>query len=458
MALEVGDTLDEKYRIVRAIGVGGMGTVYEGEHTLIRRRVAIKVLADDSAQTPDSVRRFEREAQAAGQIGSDHILEVLDIGRTADGHRYIVMEYLDGETLATRLERVGHMTPAQIAPLARQVLAGLAAAHAAGIVHRDLKPGNVFILREKAGHRDFVKIIDFGISKFEQPGGGPSRLTQSGAVLGTPYYMSPEQARGTTVDPRSDLHACGVILFEAVTGRMPFEGKNFNELMFQIATGKRPRPRDYVPDLDPRFEALVTKAMERDPEKRYQSARDFAKDLEAWMTANSLSTTTGEVLLADVAPLLAGTTSTELGRGAVTLDAADAAIVGRRTVTNASVDTLAPMVRRRRMRWIALGVGAGSGFAIVTAMLVTRQAPAPATSGAGPEPLPSAAAVQPSAMASASTSPTTAAMPTAKLAPLATQDAADAGGVHGQDPRHKTKPAKGASPHPTATGKVDFGY
>ena len=159
---------------------------------------------------------------------------MLDLGQLPDGDRYMVMEYLDGEPLSGRIERLGRMTPEQIAPLMRQALKGLQAAHDAGIIHRDLKPDNIFILREKAGHTDFVKIIDFGISKFSALG-SDMNMTRTGAVMGTPYYMSPEQAKGSSqVDPRSDVYAIGVIMYEAVTGHVPFDGNTFNELIIGI--------------------------------------------------------------------------------------------------------------------------------------------------------------------------------------------------------------------------------
>src|SRR5690349_12972583 len=144
MLLEAGQVIDGKYRLTRLIGTGGMGAVYEGENILIRRRVALKVLNAASAGSQDIIRRFEREAQAAGEIGNDHILEVLDLGSLPDGDRYMVMEYLDGETLAARIERHGRLSPGQLAPIARQFLTALASAHAAGIIHRDLKPENIF--------------------------------------------------------------------------------------------------------------------------------------------------------------------------------------------------------------------------------------------------------------------------------------------------------------------------
>src|SRR5688572_10635380 len=150
MSLQPGQILDNKYRVVRMIGEGGMGAVFEGENTAIHRRVAIKVLHPNASADSGAVMRFEREAQAAGRIGSDHILEVLDLGRMEDGARYMVMEFLDGEPFSSRIRRLGRLTGPQMAPLVRQILVGLGAAHGAGIVHRDLKPDNIFILREKA--------------------------------------------------------------------------------------------------------------------------------------------------------------------------------------------------------------------------------------------------------------------------------------------------------------------
>ena len=293
MLLETGHVIDGKYRLARLIGTGGMGAVYEGENLLIRRRVAIKVLHAGSTGNADAIRRFEREAQAAGEIGNDHILEVLDLGSLPNGDRYLVMEYLDGETLAARIERHGRLTPHQIAPIARQFLTALVSAHAAGIIHRDLKPENIFILRSKAGRADFVKLIDFGISKFSRPFfEGEQRMTRADAVLGTPCYMSPEQARGAReTDVRSDIYSCGVILYESVTGRLPFEGESFNDLMFKIALSDAPSPLTLVPSLDPDFASLINRAIAREPADRFATAQEFADALDEWMRRNALTET-----------------------------------------------------------------------------------------------------------------------------------------------------------------------
>jgi len=284
MALKPGDIIEGKYRIVRLLGEGGMGAVYAGENIRIRHKVAIKVLHAGIATNKDVVARFEREAQAAGHIGSEHIVEVLDLGDLADGERFMVMEFLEGESLAQRLEKSGRIAPQDLFRMALQMFTGLRDAHAAGIIHRDLKPDNVFLLRQRGGVRDFVKIVDFGISKFQVD--AHSSATRTGSVLGTPAYMSPEQARGSRgVDHRTDLYAAGVILYECLTGSLPFEGETANEVLFKVVL-EEPRPvEELAPDLDPTIVAIVKKAMARDAEQRYQSATEAQQALLDWAVA-----------------------------------------------------------------------------------------------------------------------------------------------------------------------------
>lgn len=282
MSLTIGDTIDGKYEIVGLLGEGGMGAVFEGVNTRIHRRVAIKVLHPGVSNNDEAMKRFEREAQAAGRIGSEHIVEVLDLGDLADGARYLVMEFLEGEALSDRIAQ-GKMTPREIVPMMIEMLQGLQAAHDAGIIHRDLKPDNVFLLSNRAGRPDFVKIVDFGISKFNFVGGDMS-MTRTGAVMGTPYYMAPEQAKGGKgVDHRADLYAVGVILYQAVVGQVPFDAATFNELLFKIVLETPPALAERVPGIDPSFVEIVEKAMAREPEQRYATAAEFQLALQSWM-------------------------------------------------------------------------------------------------------------------------------------------------------------------------------
>jgi hypothetical protein len=288
MGLTIGDIIDGKYRIVRLLGEGGMGAVYEGENARIHRRVAIKVLHGEVASNEEAMTRFEREAQAAGRIGSEHIVEVLDLGDLPGGERYMVMEFLEGEALADRIER-GRIAPRDIALLMVDMLEGLKAAHAAGIIHRDLKPDNVFLLSNRGGKKDFVKIVDFGISKFNTMGGEFS-MTRTGAVMGTPYYMAPEQAKGgKAVDHRVDLYAVGVILYQAVVGHVPFQAETFNELLFKIVLETPPPLEEQVPGIDSSFVAIVNRGMARDPDQRFPSAVEFQNALKDWLGGAAVS-------------------------------------------------------------------------------------------------------------------------------------------------------------------------
>ena len=285
MQLTLGQIYADKYRIVRLLGEGAMGAVYEAENTRIRRRVAIKILHPQIAQKADTLRRFEREAQAAGRIGSQHIVEVLDLGELADGSRFMVLEYLEGTTLDQRIRSRGRLTPEDATPIVCQLLEGLGAAHKAEIIHRDLKPANIYLCPltgKKAGGVDFVKILDFGVSKFNVLNDEMS-MTSTGAVLGTPYYMSPEQAKGSRgIDARSDLYAVGVILYECITGQVPFSAETFNELIFRIVLESPPPVESFVPNLDPAFTAIIHKAMAREVGDRFQTAEEFRSILMYW--------------------------------------------------------------------------------------------------------------------------------------------------------------------------------
>ncbi len=261
--------LDDKYRIESLLAVGGMGAVYVGTHIKLRKRVAIKVL-NPQLSTPAFIERFHREAITASQIGHEGIAQVTDIGTSTEGEPFLVMEYLEGESLATRLKAQGPLPIEVACELGCSILAPLAAAHRAGIVHRDLKPDNVFLVRQSRG--EIIKLLDFGISR-SQGQEGEFRLTTTGLVLGTPYYMSPEQARGDAqIGTGADLYAFGVIMYEMLTGSVPISGDNYNQLMYKVMTGEFTRPREKRPEISEALQAVILQAMALEATSRPQSA------------------------------------------------------------------------------------------------------------------------------------------------------------------------------------------
>jgi serine/threonine protein kinase len=272
-----GRVLGDRYRIISRLGQGGMGSVYLAEHVTLGKRMAVKVLRPEFSRDEELLDRFQHEARAASQIGQENIVEVFDFGHTPEGEAYFVMEALDGESLARVLHRDGPMPVSRALPIFLQICRALGAAHQRGIVHRDLKPENVFVLRRTDG-TDFVKVIDFGIAK------GPSasdakRLTRAGSIIGTPEYMSPEQASATSIDQRSDVYAFGVLAYETLTGRLPFDGDTpLATLMKHQSDAPRP-PRQLRPELPPEVEEVVLRALMKRPEGRQQSMEELASDL-----------------------------------------------------------------------------------------------------------------------------------------------------------------------------------
>jgi serine/threonine-protein kinase len=271
----IGSLFEGKYRIIRLIGEGGMGVVYEAEHILIGRQLAVKLLHPEYAHQAEIVERFAREARAATAIRHANIIEVTDMGVTPTGQPFLVMELLEGTSLRRLVEPGKTMPQPRLVDVMDQVLDALDAAHQRRIVHRDLKPDNIFLIRH-AGRDDFVKVLDFGISKFLGSLGGGVSTTRTGSVMGTPQYMSPEQAMGRKdVDHRADLWAVGVMLYEAATGRAPYLGDNYNEMLSSILMSSPPAPRAVLPSVSPALEQVILKALMRPIEHRYQSAVEF---------------------------------------------------------------------------------------------------------------------------------------------------------------------------------------
>ena len=276
----VGTVLCERYRIQHKIGAGGMGAVYLAEHIVIERKVAIKILSQDFATKADLVQRFIQEARAAARIGHENIVEVYDFGETASGSVFFAMEYLEGHDLATLIQQKGALQASQAKPIVSQICKALASAHSKGIVHRDLKPENIYLIN-KDGRSDFVKILDFGIAKINNVDDNGGRLTRAGMIFGTPEYMSPEQARGEVPDHRVDIYALGCIIYEMLTGKVPFQAESFmgtlTKHMFEVPDPPSRRARFPVP---PELEAICLKAMEKDRNQRIQTMQEFGQAID----------------------------------------------------------------------------------------------------------------------------------------------------------------------------------
>jgi len=274
--MPLGSVLNGRYVVAREIGRGGMGVVFEAHDSNLERAVAVKFLSAEFSDNREAVQRFQQEALAASRLGHPNICNVHDRGTSDEGIPYIVMELLEGESLADRMERDGQLPACDAILIMVQVLSALASVHRKGIVHRDLKPENIFIARDD-GDDETVKLVDFGISK-NMGELIVNKLTRGGTVMGTPYYMSPEQSRGKSdlVDHRSDIWAVGVITYEAITGEPPFFGSNNLEVLANIQRLDPIDPHKYVPELPHGLVVATLRALQKDPEERYVDAAEFA--------------------------------------------------------------------------------------------------------------------------------------------------------------------------------------
>jgi serine/threonine protein kinase len=280
-ANRIGELVGAKYRIVRMLAEGGMGVVYEAQHTVVRRRFAVKFLRPDLARRRDILTRFQHEAEAAGALESENVAAAVDFGIASDGTPYIVMEYLVGENLASLLEREGRLPVARAADLVAQASRGIEVAHASGIIHRDLKPQNLFVCRRQDG-TDLLKVLDFGVAKL-QALDEMNAATRTGTILGTVAYMSPEQARGDKiVDQRTDVYALGAILYELVSQKRPHPGESNNAVLHHIASQPAVPLESVQLELPDGLVEIVARALSADPAARPQSAGAFAEALPAF--------------------------------------------------------------------------------------------------------------------------------------------------------------------------------
>lgn len=289
----IGKTLNETYLVESVLGEGGMGKVYRASHTRIsNKRFAIKVLRAEFTRNAEVVARFRREAEAAACISHPNVVEVYDVDVTREGYSYLVCEYLAGLDLADYLAEKGRLEPLRAVNLALQICHALEAAHDSGVIHRDVKPHNIFLLADETGHipeYPAAKVLDFGLSRF-MDSDGSTQLTRAGVIMGTPSYMSPEQAEGKPVDARTDVYGLGAVLFAALAGRPPFEAESLQALIMAVINGAPERLRAINPAIPESLEFIVEHAMARQVGERYQNMQEFRSALEGYFSKMAVST------------------------------------------------------------------------------------------------------------------------------------------------------------------------
>jgi serine/threonine protein kinase len=293
--IDIGHTIGN-YKITAKLGEGGMGVVYLAEHPVIGKKVAMKAIHPELSKNSDVVSRFVTEAKAVNQIGHEHIVDIADFGNTPEGEFYFVMEYLQGESLSDRLRRETRIPDARALSIGAQIADALNASHAQGIIHRDLKPENIFLCNRGAS-RDFVKVLDFGLAKLTQGEQKVTHKTRTGSVMGTPYYMSPEQCEGKIeIDHRADIYSLGVLIFEMLTGKVPFGGEGYGEIIVKHVTMPPPSVRSVVPELPEYLDFILYRVLAKDRDQRFQTMSELR---EALLDPEGYSTSGPEIGIPD---------------------------------------------------------------------------------------------------------------------------------------------------------------
>jgi len=444
-----GEILAGKYRVERVLGVGGMGVVVAAHHLQLDKRVALKFLLPEAATNAEVVARFAREARAAVKIESEHVARVIDVGSLESGAPYMVMEYLVGSDLAQRLAEHGAIPIEDAIDYLLQACEAIAEAHAAGIVHRDLKPANLFLTRRADGS-SLVKVLDFGISKATQPAGSQPdmSLTKTASVMGSPLYMAPEQMRSTrSVDARADIWALGVILYELLSGKVPFEATTMPELCAMVLTETPPALRDTRPGTPAGLSAIIERCLKKDPAERFGNVSELANALSSFAPPRSRLSVEriSRVLRA------AGVATESLAPAA---ESAGAPRMGDSTSAAWSPASTSSSRRSGKLPWL-LGLGGVLGAAALGLVALrtghsdppaSSQPPAPA---AEPQAAAAAAQIQ---LAPAPSAVETAAPPAPSGAPSAAPSLASAAPQLPRPAQHRPKdlPAKPAAAAPAA--------
>jgi len=453
-----GEILAGKYRVERVLGVGGMGVVVSALHLQLDERVAIKFLLPEALDNAEAVQRFSREARAAVKIKSLHVARVIDVGTLETGAPYMVMEFLHGQDLSQRLRDSGALSVVDAVDFVLQACEALAEAHALGIVHRDLKPANLFLTKSADGS-PCVKVLDFGISKITQPSssGQDFGMTKTQAIMGSPLYMSPEQmASSRDVDGRSDIWAVGTILYELITGRVPFQGDTMPQLCTMILQGAPLPPRTYRPDIPEGLQQVILKCLEKERRNRPANVADLATALVPYGSIHAARSAERSMRVLSAA----GISSQEIPIPTIP-PAADA-------LTHSAWGQTQNR-RSRSLLWIGLGLAGAAGAGIGALMFVLRggdgATPGPAASELAPAPH---ALPAPPASTTAEPVPTVAAVATAIEAPSVPSAAASAssakpgavsrpnkGRPHAAPPPATTEPKPVAAPKPAFDPLID---
>ncbi len=412
----IGRVLDGKYRLDEKIGEGGMGNVYRGRHVMMDRKVAVKIVRPEVASEENAARRFRREAKHSCRLDHENCVRVTDFGAEGDGLLYLVMEYLEGKTVGEEVYFDGPMAPRRVAHIGAQVCRALAHAHDLGIIHRDLKPDNIMLLRRN-DDADWVKVLDFGLAKLLERADGmhavtnPSlgSLTEAGIVFGTPEYMSPEQASGNPLDGRTDIYSLGVVMYQMLTGQLPFKGATFMAILTKHVTEPPLAPAARRPDLAIPIELdrLVMACLEKEPDRRPGSARVLGESLEAVATSLPIADARVPQQVAAAATIDLSSDSLMSGANTVATPVAEVSVAGL-SMDNLPTEMTDPVPRTaaaspRRWLWLVAAISAVAAIGIAVATSDGGDADAPAVApdarsaiptpiDAGHRPLPDAAA------------------------------------------------------------------
>jgi serine/threonine-protein kinase len=386
-----------RYRLESVLGKGGMGSVWRAEHLQLKSIVAVKRLDESIASNPEALARFEREARASAALRSPNVVQVFDYG-VDDGVAFIAMELLQGESLADRIRRLGRLSPADTLWIFTDVLRAIGKAHAAGIVHRDLKPDNIFICGDDP---EFAKVLDFGVAKLTGTEAHGASQTQTGMVIGTPYYMSPEQAQGKVIDARSDLWSMGVIAYECMTGRLPFFGESFAEILIAICMGQA-EPPSHVAPVPAGFNEWFACATQREREARFASAKDMASALAALSTGSP----------AMVSGYNTGVEGA-LARAPGTVQVSSQLSTEQRSATAKSVATAGDPPSKKRPLGVIAGVALALVVSVTALILGFRSSGKPGFSTAASATAPANLGLSPAVTATPSPNPVVVAVPSA---------------------------------------------